>query len=112
MFPYMSIIFIMVGGVMLWLDGCQKPAKTAPKEDHLDYVGFWVSIFVWAAYTVMVMYIGYIVSTVIVLVFLLRYYGLKSWLMTASITVGATAFVYIIFVMLMKIPFPRTALFF
>lgn len=112
MFPYMSILAILLGGVVLWFDGFRKPAQEKEKAENQDYAGFWVSVATWAVYAVMVTYIGYIVSTFIILVFLLRYYGLKSWIKTALITVGVTAFIYIVFVMVMKIPFPRTALLF
>lgn len=114
LFPLISLGMALIGSLVLIYDGYKKKVAEAKKEKDkdLDNVGFWVTILVWGLYAVMVTYIGYIVSTALVSVFLLWYYGVDKWTKILAVAGGTMAFVYIIFVKLMMIPFPHSALFF
>lgn len=110
-FPIIALGFMLIPSLyVLYVGFITKTIAKAKKSE--DFIGFWVSILAWALYAVLVIYIGYAVSTVIMLLFLMKYYGVDNWRHIILITVGVSIFVYIIFVKVMMLPFPKEALFF
>jgi hypothetical protein len=111
MFPVMSLALIGVCAVILVISEFVRKTEAKPKkEKNEDFRGFWLTVAVWAIYAVATMFIGYLFSTLATTVFLLRYYGVTSWKRTAIISLGTVAFVYIIFVRVMQVPFPSRVL--
>jgi uncharacterized membrane protein len=114
-FPMLSLILVLVCGLFIMIEGIYSKNVIEKKEEKKsteDYKGFWVTAASWAVYAFMVIYIGYVVSTVLLLFFLLWYYGAKSMVKNFAITAGATLFLYVIFVLVMKLPFPRDTILF
>ena len=55
-------------------------------------------------------YIGYITSTVLVLIFFLTYYGCKNKLIVVAVTILVTGGVYLFFSGIMQVVLPRGCL--
>lgn len=58
------------------------------------------------AYVLSLAFLGFIVSTPVMLAALLLAYGVRSWKMIASLSIGATAVVYLVFYYVLGIQLP------
>ena len=111
LFPVMSLSMVAVCGIILAIVSISTaPKKPYVKRPNEDIKGAVITALAWLLYALGAQYLGYYVSTLIVVFFLLRFYGVKNWIILASITVGMTVFVYVIFGLIMKLPFPSRVL--
>lgn len=111
LFPIMSLTLIGVCAVILILTELFRKTKAKQKaQKDEDFIGFWVTVVTWAVYAIAVMYIGYLVSTLLVVIFLLKYYGVNNWKRIAIVSASVVLFVYLVFVLAMRLPFPSRVL--
>jgi len=117
LFPIISLALIGVCGLFLILrEFTHKESVTKSKgnerKDEGDFKAFWVTAVAWGLYAVGVQYIGYLVSTFTLLLFLFRYYGITDWKKMIIVDLFIVFFVYLVFVRLMRLPFSFQALLF
>lgn len=114
LFPMMSLILFGVFGLVLIISELATKKKAVKKDEKKseDFTGFWITALSWGVYAIAVTHIGYLVSTFGMLLFLFKYYGIKSWKKMIIIALLVVLFVYIIFVRLMRISFSSRALLF
>ena len=55
--------------------------------------------------------VGYLISTSIFFVLILRVFGFKSWLHTVLVGLAMSVIYYVIFMRVLEMPFPHGALF-
>lgn len=82
----------------------------APKEIKRNTLQVIVTGAIIFLYVFMTEYIGYITSTVLVLIFFLTYYGCKNKLIVVAVTILVTGGVYLFFSGIMQVVLPRGCL--
>ena len=113
LFPVMSLSMVIVCGLLLSITSITTvPKKPYIKKPNEDMLGFVATALAWLVYALGTAYLGYYVSTFLIVLFLLRFYGVKNWIVTAAVTVGITLFVFVVFGKVMQLPFPKRVLLF
>ena len=90
--------------------GNTKAAAEAPTPstaDEIDHKKVFVTIGVTVFYIFAFETIGFFVSTAAVMLFLMVYYGNKNWVHIFGITVIILTFIYLLFVMGLKVVLPE-----
>lgn len=103
LWPLILSVIIAAASILLLITD-HKPdshEKFSTKSKIVLYSVFSIIIFIYAFSK-----IGVVISSVLLLVFWLRIIGKESWRLTVLVSLSVTAFVYLLFVVWLRIPFP------
>ncbi|AWJ82565.1 permease subunit (plasmid) [Azospirillum sp. TSH58] len=105
---------ILVIGRLLPKRGAQ--AQAAPAEPPAPAEAFRfhrvaIGVVATAVYIYMLSLIGYLPTTVVFLIGMMRLMGMRSWVRAPIIAVAVTAFLYLVFLYALQIPLPDGSLF-
>lgn len=85
-----------------------KEVEELLEEEKLVYPqNFYYLLILFIIYTALINYLGFIVTTILVLVWLYALFGMRSWSHRIITAVVSTAAFIVIFPMLLSTPFPR-----
>ncbi|MBK1842857.1 tripartite tricarboxylate transporter TctB family protein [Azospirillum sp. YIM B02556] len=90
-----------------------RESAAAPSQpgSGFRFVPVAIGIVATAVYIYLISLIGYLPTTVVFLVGMMRLMGQRSWVRTPLLAVGITAFLYLIFLYGLQIPLPVGSLF-
>lgn len=85
-----------------------EPVSTADKASRTTFA---YTVAVLIAYAVLIDLVGYLISTSIFFVLILRVFGFKSWLHAVLLGLAMSAVYYVLFMRVLEMPFPHGVLF-
>jgi hypothetical protein len=105
-----SSLITVVAVVYLFAQYRERPAlaPTASKESRRKVIA---TVLVLALYIALIGVVGYVWSTPVFFVLILRVFGFKSWVGTAALSLTMSIAYYVVFVRLFEMPFPRGLVF-
>lgn len=103
---------ILIIGRLLPTRRNQAPAAGAAASGPAFHFGpVAIGVVATAAYIYAISLVGYIPTTVVFLIGMMRLMGMRSWVRAPLIAVGVTAFLYLVFLYGLQIPLPVGSLF-
>ena len=115
-FPKVITALIAILSVFLGINAFKsKMNKTETESESREnvsaYSGAGIVLAVGFIYTYMLDWIGYTLSTPIVLAFYLKFFGAKNWIKIALISILTTVLLYFFFGKILKVMLPTGSLF-
>ncbi|MCR5732285.1 MAG: tripartite tricarboxylate transporter TctB family protein [Sphaerochaetaceae bacterium] len=110
LFPLAISIMLFALSISLLIEGRKK--EEAKKDKSVHYRDMLLYILICFIYYLLLPYVGFLVSTVVFLIFTFRLLGLKKWSMTILLSVVATLFVYILFARLLHVMLPSGSIYY
>jgi putative tricarboxylic transport membrane protein len=100
-------ILLTAAGVFRKREGAIEDGTSATKMGDMDLKKLFVTIGATALYIFMFEMIGYFVSTAAFMLFLMVFYGHRKWTHVISVTAIILSFIYVLFVMGLKVVLPE-----
>ncbi|QCO05553.1 tripartite tricarboxylate transporter TctB family protein [Azospirillum argentinense] len=103
---------ILVIGRLMPKRGAQAaPAEPQAPAEAFRFHRVAIGVVATAVYIYMLSLIGYLPTTVVFLIGMMRLMGMRSWVRAPIIAVAVTAFLYLVFLYALQIPLPDGSLF-
>ena len=109
LFCQITAILLLVLSASLVVIGLRaKPEEGAdPATKGHPFVRGSIAVAVSALYVVLITYLGYFSSTILVMLFFLRFFGSKSWKVGLLFIFAIVPFIYVLFVIALKVIVPE-----
>lgn len=107
--PRVYCIFLFVLGAMLIFQGVREKSHPTQEEDTFKYSA--ITMLLVLVYLIIIPFIGFYISTFLLILSLLLFSKVKSWIVLISIPVGTNLFILIFFQNFLNVSIPMGSLF-
>lgn len=102
---------LVIGRLMPKRGALAEPAEPQAPAEVFRFHRVAIGVVATAVYIYMLSLIGYLPTTVVFLIGMMRLMGMRSWVRAPIIAVAVTAFLYLVFLYALQIPLPDGSLF-
>ncbi|TWA72639.1 tripartite tricarboxylate transporter TctB family protein [Azospirillum brasilense] len=102
---------LVIGRLMPKRGASAEPAEPQAPAEVFRFHRVAIGVVATAVYIYMLSLIGYLPTTVVFLIGMMRLMGMRSWVRAPIIAVAVTAFLYLVFLYALQIPLPDGSLF-
>ncbi|MCG5238354.1 tripartite tricarboxylate transporter TctB family protein [Azospirillum doebereinerae] len=102
---------LVIGRLLPTRRNQERAAEPAQPGTGFRFAPVAIGVVATAVYIYLISLIGYLPTTVVFLIGMMRLMGQRSWVRTPLLAVGITAFLYLIFLYGLQIPLPVGSLF-
>ncbi|NUB15458.1 tripartite tricarboxylate transporter TctB family protein [Azospirillum brasilense] len=102
---------LVIGRLMPKRGAPAAPAEPQAPAEAFRFHRVAIGVVATAVYIYMLSLIGYLPTTVVFLIGMMRLMGMRSWVRAPIIAVAVTAFLYLVFLYALQIPLPDGSLF-
>ncbi|MFB5198017.1 tripartite tricarboxylate transporter TctB family protein [Neobacillus sp. KR4-4] len=104
-----GVLLVIAGGILLFERTSKEKTKPVLPRGRTAFIMI-VSIGSLFIYCLLIEYIGYFFSTMITFIYMIKIIGNYRWIFSILISVVLTTALYLLFIVLLKTPFPSNNL--
>lgn len=111
--PKLYSILLVIFGLILIINAIVKRKREANevKSTNYSYLYGLASMLIVFVYILVLPYIGFYISTILVMLALLYFLKIRNYIILFSVSLGTVIFLFTIFEKLLKVPIPSGSLF-